>query len=160
LLVSRREQEAGVGEAIGRRLGGGDGGGRNLELRQITPVQRLFDQDRLDRRAAKPLHRPAIGGLRGGERQHPRVFAEIDRILQDVEAEAIGRQRAGGQFGVERQAVDRLAQGGSALPGFLGKSHHASPDQYRASFETAAPVLRSRRRRRLEGRLPQDDALS
>src|SRR5205823_3814125 len=42
-------------------------------------------------------------------------------FLHDVEAEALRPQRAGGELGVERQMVDRLAQAQCALPGLLGK---------------------------------------
>ncbi len=87
--MGRRQQVARIGEAIGRWLGRCDRFGRDPELGEVAAVQCLLDRNRPDRGAAKTLQCGGIGGLGRGERQNPGIFAEIDRVLKDVETEAL-----------------------------------------------------------------------
>jgi hypothetical protein len=103
-------------------------------------VQGLLDRDRAQCRVGEGLQCRDLRRLRRGERQYPRILPEIDRVLDDIEAEPLARQRPGGQLGVERQPVDRLAQPFILLPGFVAKPHHAS-SHARAAFASGTSIL-------------------
>ena len=85
-------------------------------------MQGAFDGDGADRRLGERLQRADVGSLGRGDRQRARELAEIERVLGDVMLEALARERAGGELGVERQRVDRLTQRRRHLPSLVGKA--------------------------------------
>jgi hypothetical protein len=103
-------------------------------------VQGLFDCDRAQCRIGEGLQRRDLRRFRRRQRQHPRILPQIERVLSDVKAEPLARQRPGRQFGVERQPVDRLPQPFILLPGFVGKPHHASHARPAFGCRCAIPI--------------------
>jgi hypothetical protein len=118
-MIGRCDQITGVGEAVGRRLGIGNARRVHAKVAQIPAVQRLLDGDGSQCRLGKGLHRRRIRGLGRRDRERARELAEIDRVLDDVGLKAVAAEQAGREFGVEREAVDRLPQRRRALPSFI-----------------------------------------
>src|SRR5215469_3500800 len=93
----------------------------HAELLQVAAMKGLLDGHGPLRRLDKGLHRLDIRRLGAGDGENPRKTAEINSVLNNIGLEAVARQCAGSELGVERQLQDRGTQSRRAAPGFLGK---------------------------------------
>src|SRR4030095_6951460 len=125
------------GEVRRRQGGRGDLGGRQPEVAEESFVERALHLEGAGGVLVEHDDPVVLGRPRPGERQRPGELAQVERVLDRVELEALARQRAGGGPAQERMPQDRSVDRLDRLPQ-LARERHQRPLKTGSRLSTKA----------------------
>src|SRR5262249_3640897 len=121
--VRDRQEIARVGEVRRRQGGRGDVGGRQPEVAEESFVERALYLEGAGGVLVEHDDPVVLGRSRAGERQRPGELAQVERVLDRVELEALSWERAVGEPAQERMPQDRSVDRLDRLPQLARECH-------------------------------------